>query len=79
MLDEIFSLNHFNIIEDNDNCYFIRALNNCDHQDIKSELVTSNGELVRIRTDRERYEGIPRYTEISTLTLEEILNIDDNE
>ena len=63
----MFSIDNFNIISDNDNYYFFRALNNGDHKDIE------NG-ITSIRTNRERYTGTPKYNEDSTISLEEVIN-----
>ena len=73
MNKEIFEIENFNIIQDEENYYFFRALNMVDNNDIEQGITTSeNGKIDRIRTDRERYEGKTKYTEDSKLTLEEI-------
>ena len=72
MLDEIFNLENFNIIEDEENYYFFRALNNGDYNDINNNIVLDNQKLVRIRTDLERYEDIPIYSHNSEISLEEV-------
>ena len=72
MLNEIFDINKFNIFSDNDNYYFFRALNNADYNDITTNITTNNGKIERIRTDRERYEGTPIYSEESQISLMEI-------
>ena len=75
MKKDVFNIDKFNIIEDEDNYYFFRALNNGDHNDIKNN-VTSNGkEIERIRTDRERFEeinGTAKYNSESEISLEEV-------
>ncbi len=73
LLEEIFSLANFNIIEDTDNYYFFRALNKGDNNDIESGITLDiNSQIERIRTDRERYDGVPRYNEYSQISLQEI-------
>ena len=73
MNSEMFDIDKFNIIQDEDNYYFFRALNMADNRDIEEGITTSeNGEIERIRTDRERYEEEAKYGENSQLSLEEI-------
>ena len=58
MINEIFSIDKFNIISDNDNYYFFRALNNSDNKDIETrEILDTDNNIIRIRTDRERFNG----------------------
>ena len=73
MEDNLFDINNFNIIQDEENYYFFRALNMADNADIEQyTTVSTNGKIERIRTDRERYDGETKYTEDSEITLEEI-------
>jgi hypothetical protein len=78
MKENIFSIEHFNIIQDEENYYFFRALNRGDNKDIDNGIVTNNnGEINRIRTDRERWEEdpekkAPKYTEDAEITLKEV-------
>ncbi len=73
MNSNIFNIENFNIIQDKDNYYFFRALNMADNADIENGVtISSEGEIERIRTDRERYEGATKYSESSRLSLEEI-------
>ena len=59
-MENVFDIENFNIIEDEENYYFIRALNMADSQDIENGTVLDeNGNIARIRTDRERYEENP--------------------
>ena len=75
MLDERFSLESFNIIEDNDYYYFFRALNMEDNSDIENGItLDNNGNIARIRTDRERYQLESKYKENDSLSLEEIFD-----
>lgn len=69
----IFDISKFNVLQDNDYYYFFRALNNADNNDIDNKLTTTtDGQILRIRTDRERFDGITKYSEDSILSLEEI-------
>ena len=73
MEDNLFDINNFNIIQDEENYYFFRALNMADNDDIEQGItVSEEGKIVRIRTDRERYEGKTKYTEDSQISLEEL-------
>ena len=73
MNKEILEIDKFNIISDEENYYFFRALNMADNRDIEQETtISSDGKIERIRTDRERYEGKTKYTEKSNISLEEV-------
>ena len=73
MEEELLDINKFNIIQDEENYYFFRALNMADNADIeKGTTLSAEGKIERIRTDRERYEERPKYTDSSALSLEEI-------
>ena len=73
MINEIFSIDKFNIISDNDNYYFFRALNNSDNKDVETrEILDLDNNIIRIRTDRERFDGETTYTDESTISLEEV-------
>ena len=72
-MEEMFDIEKFNIISDEENYYFFRALNMSDNRDIEEKItVSEDGRIERIRTDRERYEGEPKYSEDTTITLEEV-------
>lgn len=71
MLEEIFDIDKFNVYSDNDYYYFFRALNKDDNNDIDMNITTdSNNKIERVRTNRERYNGVPKYSGSSVLTLE---------
>ena len=75
MLEEIFDIDKFNVYSDNDYYYFFRALNKDDNNDIDMNITTdSNNRIERVRTNRERYNGVPKYSESSVLTLEEAVD-----
>ena len=64
MLKEIFDINKFNVFSDDENYYFFRALNMADNNDIETGIILdSNGQVEKIRTNRERYDGVPKYSE----------------
>ena len=73
MNKEILEIDKFNIISDEENYYFFRALNMADNRDIEQETtISSDGKIERIRTDRERYEGKTKYTDIDYSNMEEV-------
>ena len=73
MKDNLFDINNFNIIQDEENYYFFRALNMADNNDIEQKItISSDGKIERIRTDRERFDGEAKYTEDSKISLEEL-------
>lgn len=77
-MESVFDIANFNVIEDEENYYFFRALNMADNRDLEQgTILDSNGNYERIRTDRERYEedpekGIPKYNKDSKLSLEQV-------
>ena len=73
MLDKIFDINKFNIFSDEENYYFFRALNMADNTDIENGItLDSNGKIKKICTNRERYDGVAKYSENDVLSLEQI-------
>ncbi len=79
VMEEVFGIDKFNIIQDDENYYFFRALNMADNSDIDNKItVSENGVIERIRTDRERWEetndGNAKYSKDSELSLEEIFD-----
>ena len=73
MRRDVFGLEKLNIYEDSDNYYFFRALEPGDFTDIDNNIITnSNGDVIRIRTDRERHGGDTKYNGSSTPSLEEV-------
>ena len=76
-MEEIFDIDNFNIIEDEENYYFFRALNMADNKDLKEgKIIDSTGRIEKIRSDRERYEensenGAPKYSKDAEISLEQ--------
>ena len=60
------------IIQDDNYYYFFRALNMGDLSDIKNGITVSNNHINKIRTDRERYDGISKYREDDLISLEQV-------
>ena len=72
MTNDIFDINKFNIIQDDNYYYFFRALNNGDYSDINNSITAENGIVKKIRTDLERFQDIPLYKEDDEISLEEV-------
>ena len=78
-MEEMFDIEKFNIISDEENYYFFRSLEPGDIQDLEEgNIKDENGKYIRLRTDRERWEEThsikPRWNAESTVTLEEMYN-----
>lgn len=75
MDENLFNIDKFNIIQDDENYYFFRALNMADNNDIEQGITTSSdGTLERVRTDRERHGNGAKYSEDSQISLEELFD-----
>ena len=78
-MEEMFDIEKFNIISDEENYYFFRSLEPGDIKDLEEgNIKDENGNYIRLRTDRERWEGThsikPRWNAESKVTLEEMYN-----
>lgn len=77
-MENVFDIEKFNIIEDEENYYFFRALNMADNQDLETgTILGEEGSIDKIRTDRERYEqnaenGEPKYSKNDQISLEQV-------
>lgn len=77
-MESLFDIDKFNIIEDEENYYFFRALNMADNQDLEAGLTLDNaGNIEKIRTDRERYEEnaekeASKYSKDAEISLEQV-------
>ena len=77
-MENLFDIENFNIIEDEENYYFFRALNMADNNDLETGVTLDNsGNIQRIRTDRERYEentekGATKYSKDAPLSLQQV-------
>ncbi len=75
MNTELFELDRFNVLQDDEYYYVFRALNRADHKDFIDYLLEFNNDAPRIRTDRERFEevhGKAKYAHDSEISLEEV-------
>ena len=77
-MENVFDIDKFNIIEDEENYYFFRALNMADNQDLDTgTILDDTGNIEKIRTDRERYEEnaeneLPKYSKDAEISLEQV-------
>ena len=77
-MESLFDIDRFNIIEDEENYYFFRALNMADNQDLEAGVTLDNaGNIEKIRTDRERYEEnaeneLHKYSKDAEISLEQV-------
>jgi len=78
-MEELFDIEKFNVISDEKNYYFFRSLEPGDIKDLEEgNIKDENGNYIRLRTDRERWEEThdikPRWNSESTVSLEEMYN-----
>ena len=78
-MEEMFDIEKFNVISDEENYYFFRSLEPGDIKDLEEgNIKDENGNYIRLRTDRERWEEThnltPRWNAESQVTLEEMYN-----
>ena len=78
-MEEMFDIEKFNVISDEENYYFFRSLEPGDIKDLEEgNIKDENGKYIRLRTDRERWEETheikPRWNSESTVSLEEMYN-----
>lgn len=76
-MKNIFDIDAFNIIKDEQYFYFYRALNKEDNKDLEEGKITENGKIIKIRTDTQRwketYKNVkPKYDEIDNNSLEQM-------
>lgn len=76
-MNNIFDIENFNLIEDEENYYFFRSLEPGDLKDLENGTIKENNEYIRLRTDRERWEEehpgeSPRWNSESEVSLEEM-------
>ncbi len=74
-MDNIFDIENFNILSDDNYYYFFRALNNADNKQIEEKEITDdNGNIVRVNTDLSRFNDNSKYNTNSNITLEEMID-----
>ena len=64
-IEELFGIDKFNIVQDADYYYIFRAIEPGDDEDIKVGIITNEaGDIISLRTDRERTEEKKRNIKI---------------
>ncbi len=76
-MKNVFYIDYFNVIKDEDYFYFFRALNREDNKDLEQGKISENGKIIRIRTDTQRWKEIhknvkPKYDENDNNSLEQM-------
>ena len=75
-MEELFDIEKFNVISDDENYYFFRSLEPGDIEDIENGVIKDGDDYTKLRTDRERWEEThqeePRWNSDSKVTLEEM-------
>ena len=76
-MEDIFDVENFNLISDEDNYYFFRSLEPGDIEDIQNNIIIDGNNYIKLRTDRERWEENhkgekSRWNSESIISLEEI-------
>ena len=78
MRKEMFDIEKFNVISDEENYYFFRSLEPGDIEDLEKGIIKDGESYKKLRTDRERWEEThqeePRWNAESKVTLEEMYN-----
>ena len=58
-MKELFNIENTNVLKDEENYYFFRALNMADNKDYEEKIITDKfGKINLIRTDLDRFEEI---------------------
>ena len=79
-INELFNIENYNLIQDENYYYLFRALNNGDHNDLENGITRDkNGKIVKVRTDRARYienpqNGAPKYGEDTPISLLQVID-----
>ena len=76
-MKNVFDINNFNVIKDEQYYYFFRALNREDNKELEEGKISENGKIIRIRTDTQRWKEIhknvkPKYDENDNNSLEQM-------
>ena len=74
-MTDLFDIEKFNVISDDENYYFFRNLGSGDIEDIEKGIITAESGYARIRTDRERWEEShenTKWSKESKVSLEEV-------
>ena len=74
-MDNIFNINNFNVISDDEYYYFFRALEELDMKSIENgSIIDENGNIIRLMTDREFYGEKNRFKKDSIMSFDEVFS-----
>ena len=76
-MKNVFDINNFNVVKDEQYYYFFRALNREDNKELEEGKISENGKIIRIRTDTQRWKELhknvkPKYDENDNNSLEQM-------
>lgn len=72
MNEEIFGIENFNLISDEQYYYVFRALNVDDQREMNNGITSENGEIKRVLTNKQRYPENNKYANRSEISLQEV-------
>ena len=72
MNENIFGIDNFNLISDNQYYYVFRALNRDDQREINEGITSVNGEIQKVLTNKQRYPENAKYAKASAISLKEV-------
>lgn len=72
MKKNIFDIDKFNIIQDEENYYLFRALNMDDQKEISEGITAENGNIQRVLTNKQRYPKNDKYANKTEISLKEV-------
>lgn len=79
-MKELFNIENTNVLKDEENYYFFRALNMADNKDYEEKIITDKfGKINLIRTDLDRFEESnksqkPKYNKESKISMEQFFD-----
>ena len=79
-MKELFNIENTNVLKDEENYYFFRALNMADNKDYEEKIITDKfGKINLIRTDLDRFEASnknqkPKYSQESEISMEQFFD-----
>ena len=72
MNENIFGIDNFNLISDDQYYYVFRALNRDDQREINEGITSVNGEIQKVLTNKQRYPENDKYANANEISLKEV-------
>lgn len=72
MNKEVFGIENFNLITDDQYYYVFRALNRDDQREISEGITSKNGNIKTVLTNKQRYSQNSKYADVSEISLKEV-------